>query len=721
MQAITLSPSKKQIIALTDNQNCMLSLKTDIPDEQSGFIRGNETLCYDIYGIEDCEGHIYKRTKNCITQILPWAFTLFFTECDCKIKISVVKECIFVFVEKAGRAKSLILSIPPKYASRFTKGEGLSANKKVFCQALKKSCDRSLFCFASKDFDGLKMYLSFLNDQSLCNKHALFCLKNNLYDLKEKNYVAFCKRTDFIIEDDIDVSSARAWSQSSGMSFITRANDYTGIWAGLPWFRDNWGRDTFISLPGILLVSGEFKTARDVIEGFLKFQDKNPKSKTYGRIPNRYNDHETIYNTADGAFWLIREITEYVLYTGEVDFLQTVWENIKLELDTDLSIRTDSKGFLFHGNADTWMDARIEGKKAWSARGNRANDIQVLFFTALLCGSYIAFLTGHSAEEKKWKSAAQKVKTSFTKYFWNGTSMADRIDTFGRPDFSLRSNILMLLTVPLGQEKFLEDDLAKKVTEDAIKKLLFPWGLCSLSQKHVDFHPYHDGSKLYHKDAAYHNGTIWGWNAGFAIGAMCMTGHKELAWRLAKNLGWQILNLGCPGSMSENLWAYPDKENKVHPSGTFSQAWSVAEYNRVFWQYFLGLLPDFTKNCIYFRPNFPLEWKSGCAKAVFGTGKNKCTIKVNWRDNKISLLLTQTKLSQIKIITKDNNSFILKKDIELTKERSYFNSPDTKETLDFAQPERLEDSGLESECLKKKDYLEQKILCDCGISEVSYL
>lgn len=721
MEAITLSSEQNRIIALTDNENCMLELKTDDVRKQSGLVRGEESLCYDIYGIKGRDKKIYKRTQNCITKVLPWAFTLFFTECKCSLKISIVKGCIFIYVEEAGLAESIILSLAPKYAEHFTLGRGFCASSQINCKPLENSLDRSLFCFTAQKMQGTQIYISFERDILEAEKNALFCLKNDIYGLKQKNYMAFCKRTNFIIEDEDQVSSARAWSQATGMSFITREDNYTGIWAGLPWFRDNWGRDTFIALPGILLVSGEFEIARNVIKGFLKFQDTNPKSRTYGRIPNRYNDHETIYNTADGAFYLIREIMEYVLYTGDVDFLKEVWPNIKLELETDLNFRTDSNGFLFHGDADTWMDARIKGKKAWSPRGNRANDIQVLFFTALLCASHIASLTGHSDEEKKWKAAAQKVKSSFIKYFWDGKSLADRIDTFGRADFSVRSNALMLLTIPLENEKFLPDEIAKKITEDTIKKLLFPWGLCSLSQDHVNFHPYHDNCKLYHKDAAYHNGTIWGWNDGFAIGAMCLTGHKELAWQLSKNLSDQILNLGCAGSMSENLSAYLDKENKIHPSGTFSQAWSVSEYNRVFWQYFLGLLPDFTKNYIYFKPNMPLSWKKGSARAGFGIDKNKCTLEIKWQDDKISLLLTDTKLSEIKIINRIGQLLVLKKDILLTKERSYFNSPDTEETLTFAMPQKTIGSGLEPHCLQEEDYLEKKILCDYGISEASYL
>ena len=96
----------------------------------------------------------------------------------------------------------------------------------------------------------------------------------------------------------------------------------------------------------------------------MQFQDKNPASPTYGRIPNRYDGETIIYNTADGPLWLIREILEYTCYTGDKAILGEVWDALALSIKTDIARRTDDLGFLCHGNADTWMDARIEGKKA---------------------------------------------------------------------------------------------------------------------------------------------------------------------------------------------------------------------------------------------------------------------------------------------------------------------------------------------------------------------
>ena len=48
--------------------------------------------------------------------------------------------------------------------------------------------------------------------------------------------------------DDPRLDEALAWARFSGWMLVTDDGGARGIWAGLPWFRDNWGRDTFIAL-----------------------------------------------------------------------------------------------------------------------------------------------------------------------------------------------------------------------------------------------------------------------------------------------------------------------------------------------------------------------------------------------------------------------------------------------------------------------------------------
>ena len=422
---------------------------------------------------------------------------------------------------------------------------------------------------------------------------------------------------------DTDYNRALMWSKLSSLFMVTEEFG-KGIWAGLPWFRDNWGRDTFIALPGTLLVAGLFDDAREVIRNFLRYQNTDRKSKDYGRVPNRVaSPRDIIYNTTDGTPWLIREILEYLFYTGDDAFAQEIFPAVKIALDGAARNYADAKGFLTHDDADTWMDARIEGKTPWSPRGNRANDIQVLWHEALLAGARLADLNKDRAAAKKWRALAAKARKNFPKYFWDAKTkrMADRINAKGAADFKVRPNQLMLVSVPLA-ERFIDDQVEAAIVRRATEELLYPHGIASLSQDDAWFHPYHDGTEWYHKDAAYHNGTVWGWNAGFTTTALCRHGQVELAWQLARNLSDQILNLGCRGAMSELVDALPDRKGNLKLSGTWAQAWSTSEFARNGYQDFGGFRPRLLDDAIDLSPHIPEDWSNFSATYPFGRGAN---------------------------------------------------------------------------------------------------
>lgn len=418
---------------------------------------------------------------------------------------------------------------------------------------------------------------------------------------------------------DTDYNRALMWAKLSSL-FMVVEEFGKGIWAGLPWFKDNWGRDTFIALPGTLLVSGHFEDAKEVIRNFLRWQNKDVKSADLGRVPNRVcGPQDIIYNSTDGTPWLIRELLEYLHYTGDIAFAEEVFPSVKLALDSALKNLCDAKGFLSHADADTWMDARIQGNLPWSARGNRANDIQALWFTALNAGARLALLAGDKKSAKVWAAQAGKLKKNFPALFWDAKKkrMADRITAKGKPDFKVRPNQLMLLTVPLG-EAFIADDISEQVMRNAVSELLFPYGITSLSQKDPYFHPYHHRDELWHFDAPYHNGNIWGWNAGFTITALCQRRQSELAWNLTQELTRQILDLGCRGAMSELVEAWPDDKGKITLSGTWQQAWSTSEFARNGYQDFGGFRPRLLDGVIELAPHIPSDWANMSASYPFG-------------------------------------------------------------------------------------------------------
>ncbi|MBN1242733.1 MAG: type I pullulanase [Spirochaetales bacterium] len=417
---------------------------------------------------------------------------------------------------------------------------------------------------------------------------------------------------------------ALAWAAFSGWSLVTRDAHGLGVWAGLPWFRDNWGRDTFIALPGILLATGRFEEAREVIETFAARQNLDPASPDCGRVPNRWRGpDDVIYNTADGTPWLVREIWDLARRTGDREFLLRMKPFVDRALDADQA-RCDAAGFLRHGDADTWMDARLQGAEPWSPRGDRAVEVQALHYTALLVGARVAALAGDSAREARYRDAAALLRASFRERFIRREAgivrLADRLrpdapdGTPGEPDWSARPNAFMAITVPAvfeDEEALLEPGEEAALLADLVPELVYPYGVASLSQEDPRFHPRHSGSALWQKDAAYHNGTIWAWNSGFAVSALLRHGQVELARALRDELARQILDDGAVGALSENLDALPGPDGLPAHSGTFAQAWSVSEFVRNAAEDWLGLRPDLLHSRVALAPRVPENARSG--------------------------------------------------------------------------------------------------------------
>jgi glycogen debranching enzyme len=108
------------------------------------------------------------------------------------------------------------------------------------------------------------------------------------------------------------------------------------------------------------------------------------------------------------------------------------------------------------------------------------------------------------------------------------------------------------------------------------EKLLTPVGLRSLAPGHRDYKAQYYGD-LRARDAAYHQGTVWGWLAGPYVDAWMKIRPQERAEAHRYVEGFQRhLDEAGIGTLSEVF----DAEAPYTPRGCMAQAWSVAEVLR---------------------------------------------------------------------------------------------------------------------------------------------
>jgi predicted glycogen debranching enzyme len=351
----------------------------------------------------------------------------------------------------------------------------------------------------------------------------------------------------------------------SSDSFLVRKGDHTTIIAGYPWFSD-WGRDTLIALPGLCLVTKRHRLAKDIL---LELH----RTCKHGIIPNTFNDRngEPSYNTVDASLWFIDRIYQYLRYTDDLDLLRTIYPTMESIIDnyhhgTLHNIHMDEDYLIAHDPGLTWMDVKL-GDFYPTPRGDKAVEIQALWYNALCCMSMFAIKLGRT---DKYSDLAEKVQTSFRQVY-------DRqYDTLGTKDTSNRPNKLFLVSLSFTM---IDTNVQSEIVENVKEELLTIFGPRTLSQKDNNYKGMYMGN--YHRDLAYHNGIVWPWLMGPFITAFLKTQGYEEKWRTYASQEYiePLLHI-YGGHWDGSIHEIFDAEPPYMPQGCVSQAWSVAEILR---------------------------------------------------------------------------------------------------------------------------------------------
>ena len=373
--------------------------------------------------------------------------------------------------------------------------------------------------------------------------------------LRKKNRLARMLRQCPLSTQNSRFDAALAWARIS-LDALVMNQSGPGIYAGFPWFANYWGRDTCISLPGATWVTGRFPLARKLLLSLAYRQDRRQGSRTYGRIPNLLEPGTTMYNTADGTLWFIRQAEEYGRYSGDRTTLRKLFPVVRRALEGEIRLRTDRDGLVRHGPAETWMDAGGDARPV-TPRDDRAVEIQALWSAALSAGACLAEISGQQPLAERWRDLAAGVRGIFRRRYWNPDRhyLYDHINPDDSPDGQIRSNALLALTVP--REPLLSLQQERSVLQTLLRNLVTPYGVSTLDTEDAQFRPRHLGGRRYHFDQAYHNGDVWPWLTGPMITALTRHGRTSRAWALTEKLTTHILESGSAGTLSELFNAVP--------------------------------------------------------------------------------------------------------------------------------------------------------------------
>lgn len=350
--------------------------------------------------------------------------------------------------------------------------------------------------------------------------------------------------------------------------------DGVTVLAGYPWFSD-WGRDTMISLPGLVISTGRFDRARGILLTFAEFVDQ-------GMLPNRFPDQGELpeYNTIDASLWYFEAIRAYFENTQDGDTLARLMPALEEIIawhirGTRYNIHCDpDDGLLAGGEAGmqlTWMDVRIDG---WTVtpRIGKPVEINALWYNALCC--MVQFCEAIGRNSDIYQAEVKKAKRGFAR-FWNPERgcLFDVLDGPHGDDPTLRPNQIIaasLANSPLSTEQ------TRAVLDSCARHLLTSYGLRSLAPGELAYIGSYLGDRR-ERDSAYHQGTVWGWLIGPFLSAHLRLNHDPA--QVMSYLQPFCLHLSEAGlgTISEIF----DGDPPFRPAGCFAQAWSVAEVLRI--------------------------------------------------------------------------------------------------------------------------------------------
>jgi len=388
------------------------------------------------------------------------------------------------------------------------------------------------------------------------------------------------------------------WLVLSVDAFIVRGGAACGksVIAGYHWFGD-WGRDTFISLPGLALVTGRFNDAEQILLAYGAHEKD-------GLIPSFFAealDMAASYESVDTSLWYVNAVLEYVKYTGNLAFVRKhLWPVLRSIIDhysagTQYGIHVDADGLVHHGPRLTWMDAAVNGVPV-TPREGKAIEVQALWYNALKTMALLSKALGEDASE--YELRAEAAAKSFRATFWNEEtgSLFDMVAN-GSRDSSVRPNQILAVSLDHGM---LDSSMAESVVCFVWRKLWATYGLRTLSAEDPKYRGVCRGNQR-ERDLAYHNGTIWPWLAGPFVKAFLKTKRYEKPWRefayrsfLQPLLEEQPYQAGL-GFISEIF----DGDYPHTAGGCIAQAWSTAEPLRAY-----------VEDILYKRPRFedPSTW-----------------------------------------------------------------------------------------------------------------
>lgn len=391
----------------------------------------------------------------------------------------------------------------------------------------------------------------------------------------------------YLRTSDEKLDKAIHWVKLSLDALVIEARDTFAV-AGLPWDGSLDLRDNARSLSGMGLATGEHHGASGIIRTLSRWQDTVASRSTFGRIADKVSNGIPTYDGADVTPWFIREMFGHVTWTNDTTLVKEMYSLIKRSMEGTLEYHTDSLNLLVHGDKETWMKG--------SPRGNRAAEIQLLWYYQQLISSFVATHVHDYEPAQRWTNLATQTVKSFVKTFIDTARhlVYDHLTRDGIGVYEPRPNAMYCLEI-VGSEQ-----VEQAVVRETFNTLAYPHGVGTLAGSDKRFQSsMENGSGLF-------DGPVWTSLTGQLTYALTRFDRQDLSYQITRSLIDQVLDGEMAGTLPSILPVNPHAgQSRSGRAGENASLLGMAELIRSVYQDYIGVSVDVPSNVIALHPKLP--------------------------------------------------------------------------------------------------------------------
>lgn len=290
--------------------------------------------------------------------------------------------------------------------------------------------------------------------------------------------------------------------------------------AGYHWYR-GLGRDTMLSLPGLLFTNDDKSTAIEILKRYAKCERD-------GLLPDILDigGEQHIYNNADVSLLFVLAVQKLNDTIADRELIKNEFHKVILKIISDIStgkarnIRVDSKGFMFIGDGSqalTWMNGYSYGRPA-TPRNGAPVEINALWYNALRFAIEVFSGKIDPHLQNRIENITDSIERNFMQLYWceSTNCLADRLHEDYTQDRSIRPNQLFATSLPYSP---VPDSSITPIVTTVRNHLITPLGFRTLSPSDSGYRPHYVGS-VDERDAAAHQGMIYPWLTGLYMDSL---------------------------------------------------------------------------------------------------------------------------------------------------------------------------------------------------------